>query len=75
MKAPAGRKEAQEGKAHKAKPSPRCTVCGGPVPAGVIVGTCNKPECYDAAELVDGVTVMRAAFGSQVGAVVQTICA
>ncbi len=73
------REQAQQPKARKsqgskaAKPEPRCTVCGGPVPQGVIVGTCNAPECYDAADIFEGVAAVKAAFGSTAEAVVQTI--
>ncbi len=52
------------------RPVPRCTHCGGPVSAGVIVGACD--DCYDVADIFDGVAAIKAAFGSDAGVVVMT---
>ena len=48
-----------------------CRVCTEPVPAGIIPGECDA--CQDAGLLFDGVEAIKAAFGSDAGAAVQTI--
>ena len=48
-----------------------CGVCTQPVPAGVIAELCA--DCAEAGRMFDGVEAIRAAFGSDAGAVVQMI--
>ena len=48
-----------------------CHVCTQPLPAGVLAGACAG--CAEAGLLFDGVAAVKAAFGSDAGAVVQAI--
>ncbi len=55
-------------------PAPKwagCRVCTQPLLVGVLSGECDA--CQDAGALFDGVAAIKAAFGSDTGAVVQTI--
>ncbi len=45
-------------------PAPSCRSCGGPLPAGTIVGVCNEDACFDG-DIFAGVLGIKAAFGSR----------
>ena len=49
--------------------SATCAVCTQQLPAGVLAGVCA--DCAEAGLLFDGVAAIKAAFGSDIGAVVQ----
>jgi len=46
-------------------------LCTQPLPAGMLAGKCDA--CADVDDLIEGVSAIRAAFGSDVDAVVRTI--
>ena len=55
-------------------PAPKragCRVCTEPLPTGVLSGLCDA--CADAGLMFGGVAAIKAAFGSDAGAVLETI--
>ena len=60
-----------EANAPKSSRKPACRVCTGPLPKSVLSGVCEP--CQDAGAIFEGVTAVKAAFGSQRGAIVQTV--
>ncbi len=57
--------------AAKPAPAPTCRVCTQPLPAGVLAGTCD--DCADFDDMIEDVAAIKAAFGSDAGAIVQII--
>ena len=61
-----------EAPAATSAPAPAtCRVCTAELPAGLVSGLCDA--CDEAGLMVEGVAAIKAAFGSEAGAVVQTI--
>ena len=52
-------------------PAATCRICTAELPAGLIVGLCDP--CDDAGLMFEGVAAIKAAFGSEAGAVITTI--
>ena len=52
---------------------PTCGVCTQELAPGILAGVCA--DCVEAGQLFDGVAAIKAAFGSDAGAVVRTIVA